>query len=86
MSKYIGKRKLFKILNQRVPCQIKMKDCTYEFGIGDECISYVANNFQFYIFVHSYGTEFVYAVNKLSDFFDYYTVFEEKIHPVFVEK
>ena len=86
MSKYIGKRKLFKILNQCAPCQMKMKDCKYEFVIGDECISYVANNFQFYIFARSYGTEFIYKVNKLSDFFDYYTVLEEKICPVFIEK
>jgi hypothetical protein len=86
MSKYIGKRILFKILNQCAPCNMKMKDCDYDNLFGDECVSYVSDNFQFCIFSHSYGKEFIYTVYKISNFFDGYTVFEEKIHPVFIEK
>ena len=85
MSKYIGKRKLFKILNQRVPCTFKMKDCTYEFWRGHEYLSYVANNFQFYIASHSYGQQFIYTVYKISEFFDYDIVYEEELRPIFIE-
>ena len=86
MSKYIGKRKLFKILKQRVPCTFKMKDCKYEFWRGDEYLSYVENHFQFCIASHSYGKEFIYTVYKISDCFDYDIIHEEQIHPIFIEK
>ena len=86
MPKYIGKRKLVKILQQCAPYSFKMKDCDYDNWFGDECVSYVANNLQFCIFARSYGAEFCYIVNKISDLFDYCPVFEEKIHPIFIEK
>lgn len=83
MSKYIGKRKLFKILKQRVPCTFKMKDCEYENWFRDESISYVANNLQFCINSHEYGNEFIYTVYTVSDCD---IVYEEKICPIFIGK
>ena len=85
MSKYIGKRKLCKILQQCSQYSFRMKDCDYDNWFGDECVSYIANGLQFCIFAYSYGAEFVYRIDKLSDFFNHYTVFEEKICPVFIE-
>ena len=85
MSKYVGKRKLYKVLRKCAPYDFKMKDCDYDNWFDDECVSYVANGLQFCVFAYSYGTEFVYKINKLSDFLIYYTIFEEKICPVFIE-